>query len=130
MTQGPFPVGKMERNSFMESGSPEELACLGLHFSFPALYLREVGSEASKKKKKKKIPKQGGASTPWRNKVCGYWDYGLAAQLDQTRLDQIDRTFQFYIKESKRHPKVASRSVISKRKSEHSETVSSNSHSL
>lgn len=99
-------------------------------FFFSSPVPERSGIRSKQKEKKKKIPKQGGASTPWRNKVCGYWDYGLAAQLDQTRLDQIDRTFQFYIKESKRHPKVASRSVISKRKSEHSETVSSNSHSL
>lgn len=80
MTQGPFPVGKMERNSFMESGSPEELACLGLHFSFPALYLREVGSEASKKKKKKN-PKAGwGKHTMEKQSVwiLGLWLGGSA----------------------------------------------------
>lgn len=106
-----FLFGKRERNNFKESGRTKELPFLGAHsfFILSLFSLTEVESE--RRSQAKRSQKGGRISTPLSNIVCRYWECGLACSAG---LDQIDGIYQFYVKESKRYSKAASRSVLSR----------------
>lgn len=89
----------MKRNSFKESGSLKELASLGAHsFLFLAVFsLMEMESE---KESRKKISEVVGASSFFRNVVCGYWRYRYDCS---TRGDQWD--FPVSCKRKQKAPK-------------------------
>lgn len=82
--------------------------------SFPIPILPDRNG-IQEKKSRKKIPEVGGAHTYFRNTACAYWECGLASSVG---LDWANGIFQFYVKESTRHPKLLQLCTLKEEESE------------
>ena len=118
MPKGPgtLPIWKNREKQFQGIRKSQGIGFSRTSFlSFPATHLTEVESERVKQNRSQR---QVGQAHTGKHSVCilGGW----LGMLSWTRSDQWDFPVL-----CKRHPKVFSRSVFSKRKCENSETVSS-----